>query len=285
MSINLNSVTDNLEPFPQGKNVRITIAGLAVCEFKEDTSVPSVIHFLRHVPYHKLKVNIRRRRVGSSSVQNFFSDEIPNSAKGIEIIPSSSTRPATYIHTPENGEFHLNETINLSNVHKTRFRRNPSRAVTMNLSNCAFYTKSRTEDKYIAFIMDDIQPTYTPAQLGEVIGAYMNVSGTIRVNKVEANGNVTLLKECPIIDGSNQYEYEIEFTNHCESVDAEDCELAIGGRGSDIRFLYDILSPPKSDVSKIMLLKIELNKEGFILMTPNVAACLPAPIEPCESCS
>ena len=285
MSIRSNEIEENLAPFPQGKNVRITIAGLAVCEFKEDTRIPSVIHFLRHVPHHKLKINVRRRQVGSASTQDFFSDEIPNSAKGIEIIPSSSTRPATHIHNPQNDEFELDETINLSNTHKTRFRRNPNRAITMNLSNRAFYTKRKTRDKYIAFIIDDIQPSYTPTEIGEIIGAYMNVSGIIRINKVEANGNVTLLKECPIIDGGNPYEYEIEFTNHCESIDTEDCELAIGGRGSDVRFLYDIETPPKSDVSKVILLKVELDEIGNLVITPNVAACLPAPVEPCDSCS
>lgn len=282
MSLRSEKMDDSFVLFPAGNNVRITVAGLATCHFNPDTSMPSLIHFLNHVPLHELRVTVRRKAVNSPNFEIVLPETtIPRNSDSISVVGSNMGAQPNYEHPPQAGEFPLNNLLNLSNLHETRFTRNSENAIEMRLSHCSFYTKELTDDLY--YVLAEGGPTSPfPQKLGKVLGAYMNVTGTIYIIIDEDDEEPFF--EGLIVDEGITYEYEIEFTNHCEAT--RPACVAVSTRiGADVRFLYDILRPPKNILEKILLLKVTFNADNnLISMTPDVAACLSGTVEPCDNC-
>jgi hypothetical protein len=276
MSLKSERMDDSFALFPAGNNVRITIAGLAVCKFEPDTTRDTLIHFLNHVPLHELRVMVRRKLIDSTNWETIFpKTEIPRNSASILVTGTTFGDQPNYEHRPQGGEFPLNHLLNISDSHKKRFTRNSKEAIEMRLNHCAFYIKELTEHPYYVFA-DVIPTSESPKKLGKVLAAYTKISGTLSI----------IVDEGPFFQHliNDTYEYEIEFTNHCEE-NPTACERVIGNLGSDVRFLYDILKPPKNILQKIMLFKVTLGTDNRIILTPDVAACLPGTTEPCTDCS
>jgi hypothetical protein len=276
MSLKSEQENDALLPFPNGNNVRITIGGLATCQFTPDTSRPSLFHFVPTARLHKLMVVVKRRNTTTGNVETVLQETPINyRANNISVFGDTMTNPGNYQHTPQAGEFHLNELLHLSNRHNVRFTRNTRPVPTLRLDHCSYYVKSLTYDSYFVFVLENPGSLQLPKKIGEVLGAYMTASGNIHL---EVDGRS--LYQGLITDQAINYEYEIAFTNHCNEL-PEICKNALGGSGSDVKFLYDILNPPKPDVTKIMLLKMKIDiGTQHVGMTPNVVACLPGTTEP-----
>lgn len=283
MSLKSVETNDSFAPFPAGNNIRITIAGLATCKFEPDTTRASLIHFLKHVPLHELRVTVRRKAINSPNFEIVLPEtRIPQNSDNISVVGSTMGPQPNYEHPPQAGEFPLDSLLNLSESHRTRFTRNSTRAIEMRLSHCSFYIKELTEYPY--FVFADGFPTspLSPKKLGKVLAAYMNVTGTTGTISINVDGSQFFQR--PIVDQDITYEYEIEFTNHCEAARPA-CERVVGNLGLDVRFLYDILRPPKNILEKIMLLKVTFPAENNqVVLTPDVAACLPGSTEPCDNC-
>lgn len=280
MSLKSEKINDSFYLFPANNNVRITITGLAVCEFNSNTSIPSLIHFLSHVKHHELRVTIRRKPANSSNFETVLPMyTIDKNSSNISVFGSSMEIQPNYQHTPQTGEFPLNKLLHLSELHNTRFKRNTKKSILMSLSHCSFYTKDITKELY--YVINLLPTTESPQPLGKVLGAYMNASGTINI---EIDGRSIFQRL--IVDQGIKYEYEIEFTNHCEE-DKPACEAVVGSIETDLKFLYDIIKPPKNILQRIKLFKVEIpvGSPDLVTMSPNVAACLPAITEPCDGCS
>lgn len=273
---------DDFSPFPQNRNLRITVEGLAICEFEPNTSNLSTISFLDHVRHHNLMLTVRRRKVGTTAKpEEFDLGAIGKKVKNINIDTTSTSGITNYKR--ENllsGESKLDNIIHLTNAHKPwigshrRFRRNTKKAIKLNLKHCEFYIKTLTPDEYYLFTLDNPFPSGTK-RLGAVIGAYMNVSESI---KILIDGKEIFNK--PVIESGHSYHYEMKFTNHCEE-STEKCKDVIGNRGSDIWFLYDIIEPRRPPIYKVRLFKITFDKAtGETIITPNIAACMPAQVSP-----
>lgn len=281
MSLKSEQVEKPFAAFPNGNNLRITVAGLAVCRFTENTTQPSHIHFLNHVDEHELRVTVRRKAISSTQYETVLAETPvpvnPRRPNDISVAGTFVHPQASYIHTPQTGEFPLLTLLHLSNLHRTRFNRNPKETTDLNLSNCSFYMKELTDDPYVILVEGTrLEP---PEQIGKILAGYMRLRGNDG-DTVFIDVNRQRFFESPIVESGNTYEYEIEFTNHCEAIDPEVCKAVIGNLGSDVRFLYDILTPSKSAFRKIMLFKISFDADDRMIFTPDVAACLPGTTEP-----
>jgi hypothetical protein len=280
MSLKSDLMEDAFPVFPAGNNIRITIAGLAVCKFEPDTTRNTLIHFLNHVPLHELRVTIRRKAINSTNVEIVLPEtEIHRNSDIISVAGIIMGNQPNYKHPPQAREFPLDELLNISDTHRTRFTRNSARAIEMRLSHCAFYIKELTDDLYYVFA-DGLPTSISPKKLGKVLAAYMNVTERIFID-VDGERFFERLIE----DEGVRYEYEIEFTNHCEAARPA-CEAVTGNLGTDVRFLYDIIRPPKNNFEKILLLRVGFPTDtNPLIITPDVAACLPGTTEPCDNCS
>lgn len=270
----ITTVTD----FPNGKNVRVKIEGLGVCQFDDNTLLPETLskcHFLQHVNLHKLKFSIVRiDQSGATTIIKPVTD-IDGSKKTITITGNDIEKPPSYIHQPQAGEFALDKLLNLSELHKEQFKPvNLHPTTEMTIKNCSFYTYKTTSKKYAVKLKGKvIKPK---DDLCEILGGYLNcISGNI---DIDIPGVYT--DSLPIKKDGDSYKYEIAFSNHCQGSDQQCLQALSGGGGADVKFLYDIIKPPKKDDEKM-----ELEEEITDAETINVAACLPASIEPCNGCS
>jgi hypothetical protein len=264
-----------VRPFAPGKNVRINIEGLAVCEFETDTNRPALIRFLQHINLHQLRFSIVR--MAPDNTVSIVKDItlIETNKRTITINGSNPVKPTSHVHPPYNEECELEKLLNLSELHRTQF--NPKTKglpdiTTMTLRNCAFYASKVTERIHRVKLNG---VTLKTDNLCEVLSGYMVCNGgTINVD-IPGVYSANL----PIVENEVAYKYEIAFTNHCEAPTSE-CRRALGS-GSDVRFLYNILDP---QAPPIVLEGLKRDSKGKLRATPNVAACLPGGTKPCTTC-
>lgn len=265
---NLKQNITDVNPFPNDKNVRIKIEGLAVCKFDRDEMKPSFAYFLQFVDYHELNFSVVK--VAPDGTKTIVKEEtlIPRDISSINIMGSDAETPCSYQHPPNsaNGEYELDKLLHLSNLHGVRFslKSDLPMITTLKMEKTSFYTHETTSRKF------KVKLNNTQLKLDKlckVLGGYIKCNtGTINISI----GNL-YNEELPIVVDDIPYKYEITFTNHCEGT-LPQCRRAIGEGGSDVKFLYRILQPDARSV--------DLEETGLAIETPNVAACLPAEIEP-----
>ncbi|HEY0462542.1 MAG TPA: hypothetical protein VGC97_25640 [Pyrinomonadaceae bacterium] len=278
---NLNQNIKKVKKFPTGKNIRVKIEGLAVCQFddSDDTTSPtqSICHFLQGITEHKLKFSIVR--VNPDGTKTIIQDvtDITEDIGSITIGGNHLKRPANYIYEPQlSGEHELERLLNLSKIHKEQFIvANSAETTKMTLKNCSFYTFQKTS-KSFKVTLKGIGKKF--ANLCEVIGGYIECQS--RTIDIDIPGIYT--DRLAISENGNSYKYEIAFTNHCHGTTAQCFGTTLG---ADVKFLYRILTPPKGDADKIVLEQLRLNEFGKRAFSADVAACLPGSTEPCDTCS
>lgn len=282
--MSIANIPENKMAFSGGNNIRIAIAGLAICKF----AVPnSTIRFLRHVDKHKLKMNILQMRASDMEVLGSTDYTIGDASKTIAITGGDSTssfehRPSTY------QEKELKELLDMQFLHGhplTQRNTTPAygRLTVMTINHCRFYTAELTEDEFDLVKNDVLVPI--KKKFCKILGGYM------KVNPAGANPKLTITIphffpspiELPVKVGDEEYLYEIQFNNSCFEENnqpcAKDSNVPQDAR-TDFPKVYDVLEDKVRPIDKFDL--IRLDSSGT--KSPNTGACLPVVEEPCLNC-
>src|SRR5215204_3969876 len=166
---NSKEIIDTVRAFPQGKNVRIKIEGLAVFDIDPNTDNASTVDFLQFVRHHELRLTIVKVASNGTTSYILRNHPIPPSTRAISVSPSDSVHPNSYLHdttTTANGELPLLErTLHLSNLHNVRFSRRVSgpETTTLSMHHVSFCTNEVTLCKYRVRL--DGAPIFDPIEL------------------------------------------------------------------------------------------------------------------------
>jgi hypothetical protein len=258
--------------FPADANVRIMISGLAFCEL---TTQLSKIHFLRHPQYHDLKMKIYKRKNPSDTPIPIDSYDFPFES-GVTIT-SDTEAPSSILASVGEGEFHLNELINLQTRHKKPLRPKfplPVRPPTLlSIYRCSFYTERKTNPDYGKFTLVDLdngKPVFEERDIGYSMGGKINCrddgATLIAISGIEPK---VLLRQ----ENGEQWLYDITFSNHCTETDYN-CIRAIKPDNTDFRYYYDVLEEPGNPRRKFKLIKVAPG------ITEKVGACNVVILEP-----
>jgi hypothetical protein len=277
MLLDANDWFEQHVQFPNDKNVRVSIAGLATCEFSEYETQPSIINFLRHVPHHALKMRIKKRnRQGDLISDTQF--QLVGITENFSIRGTEAS-PTDYIY--EAGQFPISTLINLSEFHKEQFFKTPRPSdlptpepTHLTLHDCAFYVSKLTDYKYEIKLGNIVKSP--PIKHGEILSGYINVTG----ESLLILGDIS--QKLNMKENGQSFTYEIMFMNLC--IDEVACRREMGSDGSDVKYLYDILRPQKNANKKLKLYKVTKDHKGKEIKSGNVAACLPGGTKPCSSC-
>lgn len=254
MSLQLTELAETMVAFPPGKNVRVKITGLALCEF--NTSL-STIRFLRHVKHHELTMKITQMRSDMTGTPKTFTVKI-EPTQNVEISASTISTVASHVFDQS-----LDDLIKMKSfLHDNRplVDRNPlpePHPTWLKLNHCAFYTHQLTEGTYKFRDVDDTQKPLVEKQYCQVLGGYLAYSGTLTIS-ILSNG-------IPLTFPLTDFLYEIEFRNSCDtSPGCRDEE--------DFRFMYDIVKESQNPGRVFKLVKGP--------RAVDTGACLPA----CPDC-
>lgn len=278
--MSISEIPKNNERFSANKNIRLAIAGLAVCDL---AVIASKIRFLRHVPKHKLKMKIIKKKAADFSFVDSFEREIGEPLKNIKITGGTAPTIPTFEHIPTTyQEYRLDRLLNLTLLHghrldlKSLLPYKPGSTTNviefptvLEIDYCAFYTAKLTDHKY------NFKKQSTPIRfedyLCEVLGGYMTVTDKLTI---EIPGAIQPRIELPIIENQIEYVYEVQFNNSCFEEDGTPCKQT---REDETDFLeyYKVLEDNIIPEEEYDLAVIKTDKAAT-----GTGACLPA----CRTC-
>jgi hypothetical protein len=282
MSINKFPIND--QPFPKDMNVRIAIAGLAVCDLaKKD----SIVRFLTHVLNHELKMRI----VQKDESFNILGEVSFTLDKKQNISITGGVDLRTYIHKPSSyKEYPLNMTMDLTFLHGNELSRitpliPPSITMPCDLviDYAAFYTAKLTDKKFN--LMKKEEEIKIERKFGEILGGYMQTNQYITV---EIKNYLPFSLRLPVANEKGiKYYYEIDFNNSC--VDEDGCKEDLkklnaesGSKKTDFSYIYDILKDDLKPEEQFDLRRLDTNKKRK--KDIGTGACLPTVRKPCTNC-
>lgn len=264
-----DSVTNQSESFPKDNNVRVIVAGLAICEL--DPKI-SEVKFLRHLEDHILSLRIVQKLRANGNV--IFDKTLSiQKDQNIEISGSTATRINSHIYQTNEPNKSLDHLVGMGSLHGTKT--NPKKINTkinlptpvpsfLKLHNFAFYSHELTKDLFQFY--EGNRPKDNPSYFCLKLGSYMNFQGTLRI-QFDKNPLPTL-PEFPSQDSKgNEFIYEISFDNACETKDCENEE--------DFKYIYDILEED-GNVNR----RFEMRNASTKLASTGTGACLPV----CRTC-
>lgn len=279
--MSISEIPKNTEKFSKGKNIRIAIGGLSICDFAIQTSE---IRFLRHVEKHKLKMKIIKKQADDFSFVDSIEYEIGEKLKNIKITGATAPQTPTFEHIPTTyQEYPLSKLISFSLLHGHELDfRSPlpykpgstteriESPTLLKIENCSFYTAKLTDHKY-NFKKENIEIRFDD-YFGEILGGYMTVVQELRIQIPGAlQGEINL----PIEENGIRYVYEIELNNSCFEESGTPCNEVQSDR-TDFLDFYDVLEDKINPMETFDLVQL---KNGTKAAT-GTGACLPA----CRTC-
>lgn len=277
--MSISEIPRNDERFLANKNIRLAIAGLAVCDL---ANTASKIRFLRHVPKHRLKMKIIKKKAADFSFVDSFEREIGETLKDIKITGGTASSPPTFEHIPTSyQEYRLDRLLNFTLLHGHRLdlkkheTKNEADKIesptVLEIDYATFYTAKLTKNKYNFKKTNQPDPILFDDRLGEILGGYMTVAEKL---VIEIPGAIQPKIELPIIENEVEYVYEVHFNNSCFKPDGEPCEEP-RREPTDFVEYYKILGDNIPPEEKYDLDEIELGHKAT-----GTGACLPA----CRTC-
>lgn len=268
-------------------NITFSFEGLAIYNLNENNNWEFL--FLRHVPKHLLKINIKNNTFPNLS-QSFTiakehdifieaNDAIapPNSKFRYEI-PDFSFDSANekedirWMEEVFEGEVGGDTACSLN----SSFPKKELTFLSIN-GGSVLYTKDLSEGEFEIWEKDgnikkrlnagtSTNPL-TSRKIGVVVAAAMQypIDGSIKIRIV---GNDGFTIELPINSGNR---YEINFSNHCEDSPAST-------QKSDFQYYYDLYNPTGKEIEIVPVLKVTSISLGVTTKTAGPAACK------CTSC-
>lgn len=242
-----------IEPFPAGKNVRVTITGLALCKFSAN---PPIFRFLRHVEHHEFLMRIIQAD-SNLNIQKSITIKIEPD-QDVEI--SATAMAAAGRHdlsrlVKMRSFLHGNSPL----VDRQPLPTPPPSFLKVN--NCAFYTHKLTDDSF--YFEDESGGQTREEQYCQVLGGYMSYSGDLIIS---------LENSFPLTYPLNSFFYEIQFNNSCDTTpECKDEE--------DFSCYYDVVQERGNPHKKFKMKKKRKGKIPTATAT-GTGACLP----PCEDC-
>ncbi len=235
------------KPFPDDKNVRVLIAGLAFCKF---TSPISTIEFLRHVPHHQLLMTISQMKRDGEGYNETLTVKI-DEKQNVEILGALENKT----------DNDVGDIVGMKTIHGCRIERKDSsklpakRPTFLRLENCNFFTYKPTKDAYI--FDDRIATRRNAKKYCEILGGYMFFSDDL---------TILIENSFPLVFSTkDNFLYEIKFTNSCDTT-------PMCAEKEDFVYMYDIVQESNNPHRKFEM--IQDNK------TIRTGACLPV----CEDC-
>lgn len=274
------SIADILEDDPVFKsenNIRLAIAGLAICKFAPSRSE---IRFLRHVDKHKLKLTIIPKLASGEIVDKNQVREytLGNQFKSIYITGAEATTGFEYKSGSYSSEYPLKMMMDLCFLHGHRLgpkAGTPSDEITvMSMDNCLFYTTKLTDDDYD--LVKNGSPLGIKRKFGEILGGYMKVADNNELT-ITIPGLIESPIKLPVMVNNVKYHYDIQFNNSCYEADGTPCKFN-PSEPTDFLKIYDILEDTERPFDKFDLRKIEKSQSD--ILTINTGACLPVVEEP-----
>lgn len=252
--------------FPNDRNVRLTITGLALCKLDFNTSL---FRFLRHPKHHKLKLEVTRREKTGAIIETLLTYYVDSDENiDININSSESGLGIEYLQEPIN--IHkLNNMVNVANIHGTNLRdiSNMQQTSLVNINKCQFYTALPTLSEYMVTLGKKV--IIKDKQLGLILGGYGKFAGAgIEIKSSKLTENFPAKD-----DNGNDCYYEISFDNAC--VKKDECVTDAGVNETDFRYYYDVIEDSKNPK---MQAKLFISKEAE--STAEVGACLPVVEDP-----
>jgi hypothetical protein len=300
--MSIAAIPENRLDFQDGNNIRIAIAGLALCKFAPKTSR---IRFLRHVPKHQLKLKIIQIRASDMALIGTKEYTIGDAVQRITIEGAEApTPPENFIYKPTNyQERELKEMMDLSFLHGHKLRDKttdlPDKLPTeLIINNCIFYTAKLTDKEFD--LEKDNLPIKLGRRFGEILGGYMKVAANNKL-KITIPDFFDPPPELPVKNaaGTEEYLYEIQFNNSCFEENGQACKRTSNTGPTDFLKIYDILEDnvrpfetfdirpkdvertdvqPKQEYSPFE--QLDLDRRAV-----DTGACLPVVEEPCLNCS
>ncbi|MBS1794639.1 MAG: hypothetical protein JSS81_12335 [Acidobacteria bacterium] len=263
------SIPENECRFPNGKNVRVSVTGLA---YGKLTKERSEIRFLRHVDKHELSVRIIQRNAGDNSKIDQAVYTIGKS-QNVEIKAAQVNQPASYKYADIGaGEFQLKEIINMHNLHgrvlSPKLPPKPPAPSALYLHDFTFYTAGMTNEKFD--LKEGNTEIFPSKYFGEILAGYLECTGGAL--DIEVPGHFGFPLHLPFQKDRETYVYDIFFNNACVAPENE-CESMIGAGETDLKFLYEILVDQQSPTRMFKLMRTGHSTTG-------VGACLPVIIDP-----
>ena len=262
--------------FPADADVKVSVEGLAFCYMKPKMSK---IHFLSHVPFHKLNLKVEQKRRDSDE-KSLLLETVIEPKHTVSIKTDNAVTPDD---VSTGGNYPLNEIVNINSLHDGKIiKRNfpPKLApITLSVNDCAFYTEAMTEDEF-----DIIKTGETPGnntvetrKIGYVMSGKIKcdeMSGSITI---EVKGSHPFKIKRPMSDAGGDFIYEISLSNHC--VEEAGCK-ELAKEGSDFRFYYDLLVDSENPRKKFEIKKASSGSKtitGMDVMACNVVIVQPPP--------
>jgi hypothetical protein len=281
--MSISEIPKNDERFSANKNIRIAIAGLAICDL---ANTASKIRFLRHVPKHKLKMKIIKKKALDFSFVDSFEVEIGGTLKNIKITGGTSPSVPTFEHIPTSyQEYKLSKLLNFTLLHGHRlelrsilpFQLGSTTKViesptVLEIDYCMFYTAKLTEHKYNFKKKNQTTEIRFDDFLGEVLGGYMTVANELLI---DIPGAIQPKIKLPVIENGVEYVYEIQFNNSCFEEDGTVCKETRTDRTDFLEF-YQVLEDRILPIEEFDLKALD----SVAKAATGTGACLPG----CRTC-
>lgn len=274
--MSIANIPENNLDFQNGNNIRLAIAGLAICKFADEGSE---IKFLRHVDKHQLKLKIIQKSIKGENVGE-VEYTIGKTLKtisfaGAETVNGYQYKPGYY------SEYELKMMLDLQFLHGHRLDQKPGphydNLTVMSIDNCLFYTAKLTDADF-DLVRKPSSPLGVKRRFCEILGGYMKVAENSELTITIPGLAASPIKLPAQIDGE-KYFYEIQFNNSCFEENGKPCESTVTTEDTDFLKIYDILEDTKRPFEQFDLKNLDAHK-GI-----NTGACLPVVEEPCLNCT
>lgn len=283
-------IPENKTTFSGEANIRLAIAGLAICRFPKPEEDHSTIKFLRHVEKHQLKMEIIQK-LDTGEVIGNLSYTVGKKLKtiiieGAEAVDGFEHKPTNY------SEYDLKTMLDLQFLHRHPLDLKSGDYVdaltVMRIKDCLFYTSKVTDNEF-DLVRGDI-PIPIKRKFGEILGGYMKVADDKEL-KIIIPGLTTSPIKLPAKIGDVKYKYEVNFNNSCFEDNGVPCKKNTEQNTSiptDFVKIYDILEdkhPPydRFDLKPIVTTATNIISDASIIAI-NTGACLPVIEDPCLNC-
>lgn len=277
--MSIAAIPENDLDFQGENNIRLAIAGLAICKFAQ---ARSEVSFLRHVDKHKLKLKIIPKLASGEIVDESQVEYTIGDLRSIYITGAEATGGFQYEPGSYSSEYPLKMMLDLHFLHGHPLARKagtPSDNLTkMSIDNCLFYTSKLTDDDY-DLVMNG-SPMNIKRRFGEILGGYMKVPDKLTITIPGLIGSPI---ELPVTIDGVKYHYEVQFNNSCYELDGTPCKPPGPNEPTDFLKIYGILEDRERPFDKFDLKKIVKSQPG--VLTINTGACLPVVEHPCLNCS
>jgi hypothetical protein len=257
--------------FPPDVNVRIHIAGLAVCDRKGENWD---INFLRNVPDHNLSIKIeKKRRNNPKAFETMGPYPINDNYRTMSIEcddsnPTTSAGPLPLSWILKFSELHL---------HPIKYKKDPltdTKLTYLTIYDCQLYTEHITEIPFELFRIepDGKEKPLNPRQIGDEIVAYM-CCGDNSLTTITVERHPEFPIDLPQKDDEGEIVYDIYLNNAC--IDEVKCKHnSAASNETDFRFYYEVIKDKDNPGRRIKIKKSpppQIKPEGT-----GVEACNPA---------